>query len=109
MLVADFNGVDSIRRFALDGDATGAFDEADGLVGSARAVEVGPDGLVYVAGADTGRILRYDPADGSLVNVLVDTDAGLDNPRALTFDDEGRLLVASSGTDEVVAFDPDSG
>ena len=85
------------------------FDEADGLVGAARAVEVGPDGLVYVAGADTGRVVRYDPGDGSLVDVVVDTDAGLVDPRALAFDDHNRLLVASAGTDEIVSFDPDSG
>ncbi len=108
VLVADFNGIDSVLRLSDDGAVTGTFDGADGLVGAARAVEVGPDGLVYAAGADTGRVVRYDPADGSFVDVVVDTDAGLVNPRALAFDDRD-LLVASAGTDEVVSFDLDTG
>ena len=80
-----------------------------GCSAAARAVEVGPDGLVYVAGADIGRVVRFDPVDGSMVDVLVEVDAGLVNPRALAFDGDGNLLVASSGTDEVVAFDAESG
>ena len=113
MLVADFNGIDLIRRFTVDGTATTGFEGVDGLVGSARAVEVGPDGLVYVAGADTGRVARYDPVDGSLVDVVVDVAVGADpslvKPRGLAFDGDGNLLVSSAGTDEVVLFDRESG
>ena len=109
LMIVDFNGADSVLRYSLDGGSAGQFVTDEGTLGAARAVELGPDGLVYVAGADTGRVVRYDPADGSMVDVVVDTDAELDNPRGLAFDGDGNLLVVAAGTDEVLSFDRETG
>ncbi len=109
VLVTDVNQADSIGRFTAEGELIATLEPDDGLLGSAQAIAIGPDGLAYVAGAETGGILRFDLSDGSVADVVVESKAGLDNPRGLAFDSAGHLLVTSAGTDEVVSFDPESG
>src|SRR4051812_16778463 len=64
------------------------------------AVAAGPDGAVYVAEADAGRVVRL--ADG---RQLV---SGLQSPQGLAVAPDGTVYVSDTGGGRVVRFRPDS-
>ncbi len=114
LLVAGFAGIDLVRRYrSVDGTPTGQLVVGDGELGSARALAIGPDGLVYVAGGDT--VVRFDPDTNSPISEpdgegFVPAGAGgLANPRGLAFTPAGTLLVTSAGTGQVLEYDTDTG
>ncbi len=66
----------------------------DGAGAGATGMAVGPDGALYVARYDAGRIDRL-PLDGGAATVFLD-DAG--HPNALTFAADGALWFTDSGS-----------
>ncbi len=111
LLVAGFDGVDLVRRYrSVDGSQAGQLNPSQGELGAARALAVGPDGLVYAAGGDTDRVVRFDPDTNSMVDVFVAAGTGgLRNPSGLAFSSTGTLLVTSAATGQVLEYDGDTG
>ncbi|MFQ5490601.1 MAG: PEP-CTERM sorting domain-containing protein [Phycisphaerae bacterium] len=68
---------------------------------------LGPGGDVYVAGALTDSIYRYD-SSGTFLGVFA-TGGGLDGPQGITFGPDGNLYVSSSLTDSVLRYDGSTG
>lgn len=58
----------------------------------------------------TGRVLAYDPIDGSFIRTVVHTDAtgmaGLTLPSSIVIGPKGYLYVANQGTGQILAYDP---
>ena len=111
VIVTGVDAAGAIQRFARDdGAVVGSFAEGDEPVQAAQAAVLGPDGLLYVADASTDRVVRFDPADNSPVDVFITVGSeGLDEPRGLAFAPDGTLYVVSATTGAVLAFDGDTG
>jgi sugar lactone lactonase YvrE len=74
-------------------------------IGMANALEMGPDGRLYLPEIETGRVLAVDPDSGQ-------TNVALENvavPSAVKFDATGRLVVTEAATGHLVATDLVSG
>ncbi len=108
VVVAAFDADDLIRIQAQDGSDLGKMDSSNQRLGSANVVAMGPDGLLYSAG-DANRVVRYNPADRSFVDVVVRADSGIADVRGLAFRANGNLLVSSAGTNQVLEFNPANG
>jgi hypothetical protein len=86
-------------------DAPSALTEvtAGGLLDNPGGLEVGPDGMLYVANTEArvvehiwyGKILRVDPSTGA--QTLVSEDPSLFGPFDLTFGPDGFIWTANQG------------
>ena len=74
-------------------------------IGMANALEMGPDGRLYLPEIETGRILAVDPDSGSTAVAL----EGVAVPSAVKFDRDGRLVVSEAATGELAATDLTTG
>lgn len=71
---------------------------------------IGPDGLLYVASEATDQILRFDPCDGTFIDVFVQAGAGgLNAPTSVDWGADGNLYVAGFENDAVLKFDGTTG
>lgn len=70
----------------------------------------GPDDHLYVASAETDRILRYDGSTGAFIDAFVSVGSGgLNGPSGLTFGPDDYLYVGSVETDQVLRYDGQTG
>lgn len=99
--VTDFTG-GAVRRYeAHTGLPMGDLVEpGSGGLSLADDMVIGPDGMLYVASAGSGEVLRY-LADGTFDRVFV---SEMTFPQGLAFDLSGRLLVTDSDRHEVRRF-----
>jgi sugar lactone lactonase YvrE len=74
-------------------------------IGMANALEMGPDGRLYLPEIETGRILAVDPDSGHTAVALDDVAV----PSAVKFDPTGRLVLTEAATGHLVATDLASG
>jgi sugar lactone lactonase YvrE len=74
-------------------------------IGMANALEMGPDGRLYLPEIETGRILAIDPDTGRTEVAL----EGVAVPSAVKFDPAGRLVVSEAATGQLVATDLGTG
>jgi len=74
-------------------------------IGMANALEMGPDGRLYLPEIETGRILAVDPDTGHTSAAL----EGVAVPSAVKFDPSGRLVVSEAATGRLVATDLGTG
>ncbi len=109
LLAADF-GADVVRELdGVSGDSVRVFPTNAGLDGATHAL-VGPDGLLYVSGFISDRVVRYDPATGAFVDTFVAAaSGGLDGATGLAFAPDGSLLVSSYNTDTIERYDAATG
>jgi sugar lactone lactonase YvrE len=107
---------DVILRFAADGTPWGTdgifIDSSTGL-DDPRQMALGPDGLLYVAvrRSNDGAVMRFDPADGSLIDTFVEQNAGgLGNASGLAFGPDGNLYVSTTaGGGKINRYDGEFG
>jgi hypothetical protein len=79
-------------------------------LGSATAVEFGPDGNLYVTSDFTHSVLRFDGTTGAFVDVFVPSGSGgLSLPVDLAFGPDGNLYVSSFFTDSVLRYSGTTG
>jgi len=127
LYVADDGNLDGVilGRVARFNSETGAFLGdlvPTGFTGDfyARAVVIGPDGLLYVSVRNIdptgGEIMRWDPATGNFLGVFISSNAAndLNRPEGIAFGPDGNLYVASfradeSDTDKVLEFNGKTG
>ena len=89
-----------------------SFGKADGKeegVALATAMTMGPDGLLYVSNAGTGRVLKYD-RDGHLLDAfgeMGDSFGMFARPKGLDVDDLGQIYVVDGGHQNVQIFNAD--
>ncbi|MHB0960422.1 MAG: putative Ig domain-containing protein [Pirellulaceae bacterium] len=96
---------DKVYRYdAYTGQSFGIFSQADALAG-ANDVTIGPDGNLYVAGFESGNIVRFDGETGAFIDVF----ASIPNAASLVFGPDGNLYVTSYETDSVERFDGSTG
>jgi sugar lactone lactonase YvrE len=70
-----------------------------------NALELGPDGRLYLPQVFAGRVLAVDPETGHAQLILDD----LVLPVAVKFDASGALVVAQAGTGDITRFDLGTG
>jgi len=127
LYVADDGNLDGIilGRLARFNSETGAFLgdlQPTGFTGDfyARAVVIGPDGLVYVTVRNIaptgGEIMRWDPVTGNFLGSFVTSNAtnDLNRPEGIVFGPDGNLYVCSfradaSDTDKILEFNGSTG
>src|SRR5262245_57847805 len=75
-----------------------------------RGVVLAPDGTVFVSDVAGNRVLRYNPADGTVTNIAGTgtwgfsgdggpaVSAALSDPRSLALDPAGNLYIADGGS-----------
>ena len=87
-----------------------------GLLGGAQAIDIGPDGLLYVCSETENRVLRYTPTlelvDSFIwddPNTLADETGGLLNPTGGLFGPDGHFYVSSFETDAILKYDGNTG
>jgi sugar lactone lactonase YvrE len=68
-------------------------------------VAQGPDGLLYVASADSDQVLRYDGSTGAFLAVFADEADLLRSPAGMRFGPNGNLFVCNRLRNEVLEFD----
>ena len=68
-------------------------------------VQIGPDGMLYVADTELGRVVRFH-ADGTFDRIIGSHD-DLESPVGMAWDARGRMLVVDSRRHQVVVFSPD--
>ena len=106
VIVCDFDG-DEILRYDDEGNFLGTIVEAgSGPLDGPSAVEIGPDGLLYVASFNNDAIFRYSyPCGAFLGNFAI--GGNLQEVRDLTFGPDGQLWVADAN--EIKRFDAATG
>ena len=67
---------------------------------------VGPDGTVYSYSAD-GRVLRLDPADGTILNSSAPISEGYGVQARMAIDADGKVFVTIAGGGTVFSFNAD--
>ncbi len=86
-------------------DGSGGLDQPSSLA-------FGPDGHLYVSGAESDNILRYDGTTGAFIDAFVASGVGgLEEPFALKFGPDGHLYVSSDilAASDVLRFDGETG
>ena len=81
-------------------------------IGSWKSISFGPDGTLYVANRDTGKILVFAPnASGNTAptRTISGPDTGLTGkPHGIAAPGDGTIYVTSHYTDEILVFAPDA-
>jgi sugar lactone lactonase YvrE len=109
--VAEFGEVQRITKLDADGKFVtcwGSDGQGPGQFGRARALALGPDGLLYVADACNHRIQVFSRA-GELVRIFGNQGSGPDElsyPYDLAFGPKGNLYVVEFGNHRVHKFTP---
>ena len=78
-------------------------DEMDLVTG----LSFGDDDTLYATDGISGRVVRFDPYTGAIIEVIVEAGGPLDKPVSLDFGPEGLLYVVHA--DGVACIDPASG
>ena len=114
LLLCAFQSNSVTRHDARTGNFEGDFNPSPtGTLGAT----IGPDGHLYVCSESDDRVLRYDAATGTPIDVFIfddpntgpDETGGLDGPSAIAFPGDGRVYVASFNTDAVLRYDARTG
>lgn len=93
----------AIVRYDSTGTSLGDF--ATEMLDAPRTVLFAGEHM-YVANEGTSEVLRFDPVDGSFVDVFVEAGAGgLNGAAGMVFDPSGVLHVASVNNNRVLRFD----
>ncbi len=71
-----------------------------------QSLTFGPDGNLYVSGAETRQVLRYDGITGVFLDVFASV---VNKPIGLTFGPDGNLYVSSLDSDQVLRYDGTTG
>jgi DNA-binding beta-propeller fold protein YncE len=74
---------------------------------SAAGIAFGPDGFLYVAGAFTDDVVRFDPRDGS--SRAFTHGASVKFPHGVAFGPDGNLYVTSGLTGQVLRYSSATG
>ena len=94
------------RLDGVTGAYLGPFMQGSSITGFGMGI--GPDGNLYVSGAD--RVERYDPETYQYIDTFVASGSGgLDEATDLTFGPDGNLYVASAYTSTVLRYDGQTG
>ena len=102
----------NVHRFNFCGVELGTLDDRRRITG-AQATAIGPDGLLYVASEDNGRILRYRIDTLEFVDTWFDVReepealGGARRPLALTFGDDGDAYIGGFNSGIVVRVGAD--
>lgn len=92
---------------ACAGTLIGPLDNANRISGP-QTITARPDGLIYVASENNGRILRYDRSSLAFVDTFIDTGTAF-RPISIAFDAAGDLYVAGFDADSVRLYDGRTG
>ncbi len=71
--------------------------------GHATSIAFSPDGLVFAAGTEDGKVVLWDAHGGSALGSPIQVAAGAIDP--ISFSPDGRLFVASSGDQTATLWD----
>ncbi len=93
-----------VQKFGADGAFVGAFPIPGAFFG-ATAMDVGPDGNLYVVGWMAGEIMKFDP-EGNLLGRLAGSALAGASPTSLDFDAEGNMYLAVGYPAGVMKLDP---
>lgn len=95
-----FNLDHAIQRFnGQTGEFIEAFVVPEAGMEVPSGIAFGPNGDLFVASYGTGKILRYDGTNGSLVpSILFASLGAASGPRFIAFDPDGNLYVATTGS-----------
>jgi streptogramin lyase len=111
LLVASM-GTDQVLRYhGTTGAPMGVF--ASGSFDGPEAMTYGPDGNLYVIGAFSNNVVRFNGVTGAFIDEFVASGAGgLSNPTDLEFGADGHLYVlphGSLGSESVWKYDGSTG
>jgi len=88
---------------ACTGEFQRVLDTADRIRGP-QALEVGPDGALWVVSEENGRIIRYDLASLDFIDIWTSTGGGF-NPTGIAFGPDGDVYVCGYQADSVRRYD----
>ena len=98
------NEIVRVQKFGPDGTFLSTFPITEEYF-AATAMDIGPDGNLYVVGFTGGYILKLDP-DGNLLARLGEAALDFTGPQSLNFDADGNIYVAIWTPASVVKLDP---
>src|SRR5262249_37677294 len=94
----------------LNAQATTFVTSGSGGLNEASELTFGPDGNLYVSGATSSNILRYNGQTGAFLGVFVPAGRGGYNRGAgLVFRADGYLYACSSNSNQVLRFNATTG
>jgi sugar lactone lactonase YvrE len=93
------------RLIEIDADEAGRTRVIAGDLGMPNALEMGPDGWLYVPEVAANRVLAVDPDSGA-TRIAVDD---VHRPSAVKFDNRGRVVVTEAGSGKVTRVDLTTG
>jgi DNA-binding beta-propeller fold protein YncE len=116
VLVSDFLANNVLIFNGCDGSFVRNLDSRGRLTGP-QALVIGPDGMLYVASEDNGRVVRYTGDTLQFVDIFIEDDpatagnelGGVARPIALAFASDGDLLVAGFQSNNIGRFDGQTG
>ncbi len=95
---------------SLSAPVTTFVPSGSGGLSQASEMTFGPDGNLYVSGAASSNVLRYDGQTGVFLGAFVPTGGGgLSRGAGVAFGPDGNLYVASAATSEVLRYDGQTG
>ncbi|HID88474.1 MAG TPA: hypothetical protein EYP52_02000 [Anaerolineae bacterium] len=98
------NEITRVQKFTADGIFLGAFLIPEEFLG-ATAMNVGPDGNLYVVDWIGDEIVKFD-TDGNILGRIGGTALAGAGPQSLDFDAEGNMVLAVWSPAGVVELDP---
>lgn len=93
------------RLVEIDTDEPNQWRVVAGELGMPNALEMGPDGWLYLPEVSASRVLAVDPDSGATRVAVDDVFA----PSAVKFDHRGRLVVTEAGAGNVTVVDLETG
>src|SRR5215471_10683239 len=102
LLVASSGSNQVLAYDGVTGQFQGVFASGGGLL-RPQGLTFGPDGNLYVTGANSSNVVRFDGQTGRLIDVFVTPGSGgLSAGVGLSFGADGNLYVSSHFTGQVL-------